>query len=54
MKTPEEYIDIDGHNVPAVMADQFYDGRTGRRITDAEWDESRRRIREAEEAESNG
>jgi hypothetical protein len=41
-----EYVDIDGHRVPAHLADMFYDGRTGERITDEEWDEQRRRLRE--------
>lgn len=39
-----EYIDIDGHKVDAAKADHFYSQRDGRRVTDAEWDEERKRI----------
>lgn len=28
------------------LGDLFFDGRTGRGLTDAEWDEQRRRLRE--------
>ncbi|HEY8588654.1 MAG TPA: hypothetical protein VIL55_03770 [Naasia sp.] len=43
-----EYVIIDGHKVDPHIADRFYDGCTGRRVTDEEWDESQRRIRELE------
>jgi hypothetical protein len=32
------------HNVPADRADDFHDGRTGLPISDAEYDESKRRL----------
>lgn len=40
-----EYIEIDGHRVDARKADRFYHGSDGRRVTDEEWDEDRRRAR---------
>jgi hypothetical protein len=43
-----EFVVIDGHKVDPHMVDEFYDARTGRRVTDEEWDESQRRKREAE------
>jgi hypothetical protein len=43
-----QYVNIDGHKVDPHRVDEFYDGRTGRRVTDEEWDESARRVREAE------
>lgn len=52
MAEHDEFILIDGHKVAAELADQFYSGKTGERVTDAEWDESRRRIREAEAADA--
>ncbi|WP_350347267.1 hypothetical protein ABIQ69_11560 [Agromyces sp. G08B096] len=39
---------IGGHSVPEDKVDLFFDGKSGRRVTDAEWDESKRRLREAE------
>lgn len=46
--TPETVV-IDGHTVSAAEADRFYhaDG-TARRLTDAEWDETKRREAELE------
>ena len=38
-------VTIDGHEVPVHLVDHFYDGRTGERVTDEEWDESRDRAR---------
>lgn len=43
-----ENVIIDGHNVPAAIADQFYNASDGSRVTDEQWDESKRRIAEAE------
>lgn len=48
----QRFVEIDGHKVDAHRVDQFYDGRTGRRVTDEEWDESQRRLREAEAADA--
>jgi len=46
MSEPEKVL-IDGqYPVDAYLVDYFYDGATGRRITDDEWDEQRRRLRE--------
>lgn len=39
---------IDGHKVDPHRVDEFYDGKTGRRVTDEEWDESARRKAAAE------
>lgn len=36
-------VEIDGHLVDADKVDCFYHGSDGRRISDAEWDESRDR-----------
>ncbi len=47
-----EKIELDGHMVDPDRIDQFYDGNTGRRITDEEWDESQRRLREHEAADA--
>lgn len=43
-----ETIKIDGHNVPVDKADLFFDGETGKRLTDDEWDEQQKRIRETD------
>lgn len=40
-----EWLEIDGHRVDARKADRFYHGSDGRRVTDEEWDEDRRRAR---------
>lgn len=44
----QEKVEIRGHQVAAVRADQFFHGSDGRPTTDEEYDESMRRIREAE------
>jgi hypothetical protein len=45
----DDTVEIDGHRVPAAKADLFYhaDG-SGRRLTDAEWDETQARTTELE------
>lgn len=40
-----EWIEIDGHRVDARKADRFYHGSDGRRVSDEDWDEDRRRAR---------
>jgi hypothetical protein len=53
METPEEgYVDIDGHRVLADKADAFYN-HDGTRVTDEQWDESKRRVAEAEALEGD-
>jgi hypothetical protein len=51
MTQPERESDppeFDPAKVPAgPLGDLFYDGRTGRGLTNAEWDEQRARLREA-------
>lgn len=42
------YIEIDGHRVDPDKVDLFFSGKDGSRITDAEWDESKRRLENAE------
>jgi hypothetical protein len=42
-----EWVFIDEHRVRASEADRFFDGKTGERLTDEQWDESKRR-READ------
>lgn len=37
-------VDIDGHQVPAEQADQFFHGSTGDRLTDEQWDEQKTRL----------
>lgn len=51
MDDDEAYIDIDGHRVRASEADHFWNG-DGTRVTDEQWDETKRRRAaiEAEEA----
>lgn len=44
----DRMVEIDGHKVIADRVDLFYSGKDGERITDAEWDESKRRIENAE------
>lgn len=39
-------VEIDGHVVDANLAQFFYDMRTGERLTDEQWDESRAIMRE--------
>lgn len=41
------------NNIDPHRTDEYYDGRTGQRISDAEWDESQRRIQEAESTNAN-
>lgn len=43
-----EHVVIDGYKVDPAIVDLFFDMRTGRRVTDAEWDETKARIRAAE------
>lgn len=52
----EDYVEIIGtdgrpHRVPAARMDEFVDGRTGQLISDADYDESKRRTIAAETAE---
>lgn len=47
-----EYIDIDGHQVEAGKADRFYN-YDGTRVSDEQWDESKRRQAEAEALEGD-
>lgn len=44
----EELVIIDGHKVDPHLVDRFYNGSDGRRTTDTEWDESKRRTTEFE------
>lgn len=44
-------VNIDGHAVPSDAVDLFFDGRTGERVSDAEWDESKARRLAAEALE---
>lgn len=44
----QDFVVIDGHKVDPHRVDQFFNGDTGERVTDEEWDESQRRLREAE------
>jgi len=41
----ESFVVINGHKVPAEYVDLFINGRTGKPITDEQWDEQLRRIR---------
>lgn len=47
------FIEIDGHKVDADIADLFYNMSDGSRVTNDEWDESKRRIAEAEALEGD-
>lgn len=47
-------VNIDGHEVDGAIVDQFFNGDDGSRVTDGQWDESKRRIRAAEEADTDG
>lgn len=47
-----ETVELDGHQVDAHSIDMFFDGDTGRRVTDEEWDESKRRLQEHELADA--
>lgn len=40
-------VDLDEHDI-----DMFFSGKDGTRVTDAEWDESKRRIAEAEASDA--
>lgn len=44
MSHDTEYIELDGHKIDPAIIDLFFDMRTGERITDEEWDETKRRI----------
>lgn len=46
MSAPVEYVEIDGHQVPAALAEWFYNANDGSRLTDEEWDVTRDRLRE--------
>lgn len=48
-----EYIELDGHKVDPATIDLFYDMRTGQRVTDEQWDETKRRIELAEALEAD-
>lgn len=48
MADPNELVDLNGHKVPAARVDEFLHGSTGKPLTDAEWDESKRRVANAE------
>lgn len=37
-------INVGGHRVPATHADEFFHASTAARLTDAEWDEQKRRL----------
>ena len=45
---PRTTVDIDGHKVDADKVDLFFNQHDGSRVTDEEWDESKRRQAEAE------
>lgn len=45
-----EWVEINGHRVPAAQADLFIDGKTGQPIPDAEWDEQMRRLAAEEDS----
>lgn len=47
MKPMDDHV-IDGHKVDPELVDRFYNGSDGRRTSDAEWDETRRRTLEFE------
>lgn len=49
----EHYIEIDGHRVDPDKADLFHNMDDGSRTTDEEWDESKRRMEEAEALEGD-
>lgn len=40
-------VSINGHEVPGDQADRFFSAKDGRPLTDAEWDESKRRRADA-------
>lgn len=40
-----DFVEIDGHKVPAHLADLFYNADDGSRVTDEQWDEQMRRFR---------
>lgn len=44
-----EFFNIAGHDVSGASVDQFYSGRDGSRVTDDQWDESKRRLAEYKE-----
>lgn len=37
-------VKVNGHEVPATHADEFFHASTGATLTDAEWDEQKRRL----------
>lgn len=39
-----DYVLIDGHKVAPHLVDEFYNGDDGGRVTDEQWDESKRRL----------
>lgn len=48
-----EWIELDGHKIDPAMIDMFYDMKTGERISDEAWDETKRRIEMAEALEAD-
>lgn len=43
MADDSEYVDLDGHRVKRTELDRFFHGKDGRRVSDEEWDEDKRR-----------
>ncbi len=50
MSTEPDTVDVNGHRVPADIADRFFhaDGRGNAYLTDAEYDEGERRVADAD------
>lgn len=44
MAEHSNFIEVNGHQVPAEMVDMFLSGKTGEPISDTEWDEQKRRL----------
>lgn len=47
------FVEIDGYKVDADTADLFYNANDGSRVTDEQWDESKRRMLEVETLDSD-
>lgn len=43
-----KFVEVNGHKVPSSRVDMFFSGKDGSPNTDAEWDESKRRLEDAE------
>lgn len=43
-----QHSEIDGHKVPVGYESWFYNGDDGSRISDEQWDEQMRRVREVD------